>query len=774
MSAESQVRIPANSFELFKWLFFEPILLKKYSASLDRKQAAKEFLKTYVWIVLFTISLWVLFNLIITLLDLISLFPAQFNKEIVKGWSSQITWFSRFIFYSKYSAGALAVGLTVGLALGLAGRLAIGLAAVLAGGLVGGFAFGFAFGFALGLVLGLVLGLAGGVVEGLAVDSMFGIVAGLILGIVNGVIFELINYPNIEYSTNSLPGRRIENLPFALHNDSLVLGSMIMIGFYLTYSRIIPFYMFHLVKSWFSHDLLHNPYHRDGFIWLPIRGLNKKLLKQAGQKPGEAFDFVNFLADYRPLQKNLAMKLTHTATAGLWQQHEFSADILKTIPLISDDTPELQPSQEWLQTLAMVRAELVAAELQSSIGYKLEYYQRYLSYVKEFADIIRRKESSRWNHYYFTAIEKWMSRAHDEYGRLQLTARNMEPVTRNVYRAGEALTPEFDREIFLGRDDLRDELQHKILTSARMPLFLIHGQRRVGKTSLLKFLPGILGPRFKLVYMDVQPIAGIYQWLDSLKNQFDQTFGINPAPLPAPNENNWAAAWQSLQTHLQNAAQKQECKIILAFDEYEKIHKHLQKQIDAAEELLDAMRSFSQHQDKIVFLFVGAALFSELKDPHWSHYFVQAAPLRVDYLKKEDTLKLIAVAPLEYPAEIPEQIYRLTQGHPALVQRICHEMVNIANTQHRKQMSASDLDQVLTSHIYRQQNGVAEVFWGQFCGEESMKITVRQIVDGEQPTDKKSLFKLLEHGFVLPEKDYYKMRAPIFTEWVKRFGDVMD
>lgn len=773
MSAESQVRIPANSLELIKWLIFEPVLLKKYSASLNKKQAVKEFLKAYAWITLFSVCLWVLVNLVVTILDMPWLLPDFItgNESSKNSLTTQTTWFSSFIVYSINTAPWLIKGLAfwliIGSAIGFVWGLAVGLAGGLAGGLVSGLAVGFIIvifdklalknvvEIASGFPVGLSYGLAIGLVFGLNVRLTVGLARRLAGGLVVGLIFWIIFILSVK-----------------LIKESPVGG--FIIGYLLTYFRIIPFYIFYLVKSRFSNDLLHNPYRRDGFIWLPIWGLDQNLLEQAGQKPGAALDLVNFLIDYRPLQKNLAMKLTHAATAGMWQQHEFSADILKTIPLISKDKPKYQPSPEWLQSLAAVRAELVAAELQSSIGYKLEYYRQYLSRVKEFADITRRKESSRWNRSYFTVIEKWLSQAQDEYGRLQLAARTMEPITRNVYRSGEALTPEYDREIFLGRNDLRDELQHKILTSARMPLFLIHGQRRVGKTSLLKFLPGILGPRFKVVYMDVQPIAGIYQWLDGLKTQFDQAFGIDPAPLPAPNENNWAAAWQSLQNHLHNAAQKQECKIILAFDEYEKIHKHLQKQIDAAEELLDAMRSFSQHQDKIVFLFVGAALFTELKDPHWSNYFVQAAPLKVDYLKKEDTLKLIAVAPLVYPAEVTEEIFRLTQGHPALVQRICHEMVNIANTQHRKQMFASDLDQVLTSHIYRQQNGVVEVFWGQFCGEESMKTTVRQIIDGKQPTDKKSLFKLLEHGFVLPEKDYYKMRAPIFTEWVKRFGDVMD
>ena len=98
--------------------------------------------------------------------------------------------------------------------------------------------------------------------------------------------------------------------------------------------------------------------------------------------------------------------------------------------------------------------------------------------------------------------------------------------------------------------------------------------------------------------------------------------------------------------------QKEECKIILAFDEYEKIHYLFEKDPGSATLLLDAMRSFSQHQNKIVFMFVGAALFVELKNPDWSNYFVQAVLLEVDYLDKKDTLKLVEVANLDYPMEL--------------------------------------------------------------------------------------------------------------------------
>jgi hypothetical protein len=225
------------------------------------------------------------------------------------------------------------------------------------------------------------------------------------------------------------------------------------------------------------------------------------------------------------------MNLTHAATFGTWLQNEFNADALKTKPIIAKDKPKFQPSEEWFQKLAAVREELVAVEQQSSIGNKVDYFKRYLTHLKDFEQINLR-ESSRWNHYYFDALKKWIQLAVEEYERLELVAKTQEPITRNVYRAGDALIPDFDKNIFIGREDLRDELQNKILSSPQMPMFLIHGQRRVGKTSLLKFLPEILGTRFKVVYMDLQPMGSIYEWLTGLQKEFDHTIGADQRSKP--------------------------------------------------------------------------------------------------------------------------------------------------------------------------------------------------------------------------------------------------
>lgn len=746
MTDNDQIRKPKNRREFFKWLIFEPILFKKYGDSLKRKEFYKEFFRSYTCIVLISVIIMISANLIISLLDLPARYPGQFEKEIAEGWKTHAGWLSKFIFLSYYKAKWLAFGLALGLALGLAegltGELAVGLAVGLALGLAFGLAGGLAGRLTVGLTVGLAGGLAGGLKGRLEFELAFGFAAGLVIGLV---------------------------MAFAKGLNS---GIGFLVGCVLFYFRLLPFYPIYFIKS-HGFNLSNNPYRHDGLIWLPIVGLKSRLIEQSRQDPKQAFEFIDFLLQYRPKQKTLAMHLVHAATAGLWVKNNFNADILQKPPLISKDRLKFRPSKEWYQKLADAGDELVAAEQQSGIGYKLQYYSRYLNRLNEFAEITKRKESSRWNHYYFDALNKWLQMAQEEQERLKLTAKTMEPITRNIYRAGDPLTPEFDQAIFLGRRDLKEELQNKILSAPTMPMFLINGQRRVGKTSLLKFLPQILGARFKVVFIDLQPIGSIIEWLENIKKEFDRALKFQPSPAPAIQSRDWLGKWKELQNYLEEAAQKQQCKIILPFDEYEKAHTLFQKDPEAAANLLDAMRGFSQHQDKIVFLFVGAALFTELQNPHWGNYFVQAVRLKVDYLNKDETLKLIAAANLDYPAEIPAEIYRLTQGHPTLVQRICLEMVNIANMRHRKTMTMKDLEQTLENHIYQPMNGVTEIFWGQFCRGEAMKTTVRQIIDGQAPADKQSLFALKEHGFIIKEEDRYKMRVPIFAEWVRQFGDVV-
>ena len=385
-------------------------------------------------------------------------------------------------------------------------------------------------------------------------------------------------------------------------------------------------------------DFVRNPYRCDAVIRLPLWGVPGRLATLAQQQPEAAREFVEFLLARRPLQRGLAMHLAHAVTAETWWQQPLQADVLIP-PLIVAEEPRFAPSDEWQHQLATLQSELKSSQSQSQISLKQVAFACFQTALEEFRQQTLR-EPPRWSQYYLDALATWQDEARRERVQLDLDAERLEPITRNVYRSGEALRPETDQALFLGRDDLRDRLAREILTAPNLPLLLIQGQRRVGKTSLLNFLPLLLGTHFKVVYQDLQDarVASVPVWLEDLRRRVASVLGWPEATEPAPAD--WVGAWRWFENAFTEVLRQRDFKLILALDEYEVLHGYLRRDPDAGARLLAAIRSFSQRQNQVVLLFVGAALLSELDDPDWSRYFVQTQHFQVDYLDQKAAERL--------------------------------------------------------------------------------------------------------------------------------------
>jgi hypothetical protein len=128
---------------------------------------------------------------------------------------------------------------------------------------------------------------------------------------------------------------------------------------------------------------------------------------------------------------------------------------------------------------------------------------------------------------------------------------------------------------------------------------------------------------------------------------------------------------------------------------------------------------------------------------------------------------------LIYPPDLPAQMVALTDGHPALLQLMCSEMVNIANRTPRKNMTQADLDAVVQKVVDDSATAPMAVFWQQFCAHAACKATVREIVQQQAPSDKKQLNRLREHRFIVQNPaGRWRLRVPLFEQWLKRFDRV--
>lgn len=760
---------PKNGLDLLRWVIFEPNLLKEFEKTLSKRERTHWFLKGYGWIVFFSVLLYVVSSALMVYLDFFLKFPelvfhSGFPTDFLSIYllNMKITiWSEAFVLVLVLAgglAGWLAGGMTGWIPVALAAGLADGLVPGLRLGLDGGRALGITLGLAAGLEfrmgLGMVVGMVDGLVVGMAFGLAFGLVRGLqwvgLYGMVDGMVDGLIG--GMKYG--------------------MALGLAGGMAFNFSYFRFM-FYPYYFFRGFFKTGLVTNPYLNDALIWLPLPHLNKKLLAQTWNEPELAFRFSNFLFEHRPLQLALAQTIRHTATAATWYHSPLDMDRF-IIPHESDDSGAQKnlPSGEWFKTVRKTKEDLSVAEKNNHLHFKKQAWEKFHQTLGDLEQVTLIQEGP-WKQDYLKAIRKWLTESKKKVKELDLKLQKSEPISTNAYRVGESLKPsEFGKETFVGREDLRDELELRIQTSASLPTFLLQGQRRVGKTSLLNFLPDLLGNRFLVLSEDCQGKESLGSILNLLKSKAENKLNLDTAPAFHGDP---FKVWQAFETFFVHLAKGEDRKIILAFDEYEDLHKLIRSLGEEGELILGAMRSFSQKQNQVVFLFTGLHLFADLGEPDFGRYFVHALRLKVDYLKKEDVVKLITHPypdfRLIYPQELVERMFALTAGHPALLQHICSEIVNWANITNQRNVTAEALEKALHAVLDRS-NEVMTRFWKDFC-TGTLKETVSRIIKQGTSPHKADVIRLLDYGFIIEneQKEFYKLRVPLFEQWINNYGE---
>ena len=742
---------PRSSWEIVKWLFFEPSLLSKYGRTLSRRETSLSILKVYCYFIIpIALILYVGWTALLAGMDMPKWSPETFRFS-ENQWDMQSGFYDKWFFLLIELIRWLAVGLAFGLAMGLAVGLVAGLVMGLAMGLALGLAFGLAYGLAVGLAAGLAAGLALVLATGLATGLTTGLATGLTLGMMAG----------------------------------LTIGLAASLTFVFVYFRLIiyPFYLFGILRQ---NSLTNNPYIHDEGIWLTLPWVKNTLRRQANQEPELAFQFVDFLLRYRKQQFKFAAELEHIATAARWKSAlRLNAALFSDIQFLKEDTPKgwekTMPSIAWRNVLGTIRDSLRAAENQNAVVLQLDHYEHCSALIGEFEDIHKR-ESFKGREAYFDVIDHWKKIISNQLIEVEAAVKKVESITTNPYSKGLALTPKRRGAIplFLDREDIKNELTLKIQTSLAMPTFLIIGQRRVGKTSLLNFLPDMLPPSFVIAALDAQSMSGelsVPKWFREWRAKVVLGFKSYEPEWLAPDD--WLVAWDDFATFLLRTAEHHKRRVILVMDEYDEeqgFHGALRQDVKRGEALLARMRSFSQDQSWVVFMFIGATHFSDLPAPNLAKFFVHADIQRIDYLSQSASMQLIERPiqgfELRYEPGVAARIYELTSGHPHLLHSICSDLVDYANLKRKNPVDFEDLEFIIRERTVMKGEMPFTVFWDEFCSSAAMREAVLAIAN-KKSVDKMSpeVRKLADYGYlVLTAQEEFRLRVPLFEDWVIKYG----
>ncbi|MEO9029196.1 MAG: hypothetical protein ABI413_10295, partial [Ktedonobacteraceae bacterium] len=264
--------------------------------------------------------------------------------------------------------------------------------------------------------------------------------------------------------------------------------------------------------------------------------------------------------------------------------------------------------------------------------------------------------------------------------------------------------------------DLAKELEGALSLGSRRPTFLLNGERRMGKTSVLQQLPYVLGSTYISVFYNLQQ-PGLYAstttFLGALATGMQLALESRGIPVEKlayetrrdDNRSYDARIYRAFERWLakvEAVLEREERTLLLAFDEFEMLEEIEQAQHMEVRPLLNWMRSVIQFHPRIALLFSGVKTFDEMGTQggiDWTGYFINVQMLRVSFLKPAEARHLILKPTPAYPGadifppEVVEMILVETGCHPFLLQAVCSALITLLNVERRELATLDDVTQ---------------------------------------------------------------------------------
>jgi photosystem II stability/assembly factor-like uncharacterized protein/tetratricopeptide (TPR) repeat protein len=276
----------------------------------------------------------------------------------------------------------------------------------------------------------------------------------------------------------------------------------------------------------------------------------------------------------------------------------------------------------------------------------------------------------------------------------------------NPYIAGAPVT---EAGMFFGREDVFSWIERSLPGRYVDHILVIHGQRRVGKTSVLKQLPHRLPDRYVPVFFDLQgrthTLLDRFLWwlareiIRVLKQDQDIV-------LPMPKVEDFTRDPEYLETQFLPNLRSYlgDRNLLLTFDEFDSLEEGDIKEA-LARPLIDHLRRLTG-QERLNFIFSIGSSGRKLENMQASYteFFKTALYKEISFLGKTDTYALITKPVegiLEYDPRAIERIFHIASGHPYFTQLICHELYSFFQRTGETRISIENVEAVLDDVVER-------------------------------------------------------------------------
>ena len=339
----------------------------------------------------------------------------------------------------------------------------------------------------------------------------------------------------------------------------------------------------------------------------------------------------------------------------------------------------------------------------------------------------------------FPIVVSWRARRLDGtavHGEVELALRVLS--TREVVHSGDLGASPYivgnpvDRhEMFFGRTDIMDRIQRQLGASTHANVILLEGNRRTGKTSILRQLgkEDVL-PGWIPVYCSLQDAegddrtggittrnvfkllarttgwalsdAGVETWFPGLP---ERNAG-RPYKLAFRDALNQTFvgehAFETFELYLSAAVEAASPRrVLLMLDEFDK----LQEGIDAgitSPQVPENIRHLLQHQPGVSAIITGSRRLKRLREEYWSALFGLGYRIGVSSLSMDDARRLVT-EPVEgrlaYLPQARDRLVELCARHPFLIQSLCNRVFEQAAATSASTVTVDAVQQAATEMV---------------------------------------------------------------------------
>jgi type I restriction enzyme M protein len=330
---------------------------------------------------------------------------------------------------------------------------------------------------------------------------------------------------------------------------------------------------------------------------------------------------------------------------------------------------------------------------------------------------------------------KWQARSltgRDVSGAIELAFRIASPTRAvlhaaldqlggNPYVTGSPLEPQHGHSVFYGREGLIAQISNQIATHGNV--VLLEGNRRAGKTSILKHLEGRTAiPGWLAVYASLQAGEGAAQVVGVPTREVFRLIGFElsksiaglevdtPLPDGSPvnrdalfGENKLAKLQESgrirkacrtgISEHspfadfrdylniLLEIAHSRGVGIVLMLDEFDKLQEGIDNGVTSPQ-VPENIRFLIQSNPHFSAILTGSRRLKRLREEHWSALYGLGTSIPVTALDVESARRVVTEpvrGRLTFSDEAVERIIKLTARQPYLIQCLCNRIFDFAS-----------------------------------------------------------------------------------------------